>query len=652
MKKIFGILFVLIVVVIIGVIVFLLTFDVNKLKPQIIAGIEEAVDNLVEIDDISLTWNKGVAATVKGLRVFEKNKPEVPPSIEIREAGATLQLLPLLRGSVKLGTVFIVKPRVKAIRTSSGEIQIVGVNPQIPTPKDSEPAPAAEPRKKSSPKQAIPFFIRKVSIEDAEILFTDMLQNPPMQILIRSLDAELKNVSLFDPIDFDVSAAVYGLQKNIKVKGNISGIHKNQPRIEDFELQIDLSRFDVKELSRAIPDLQHLALKDDLQGVLTAFIDDLELTPEGLNRFVADIKLKDGQLATLYLQQPVEDIQLSVSARSGNVEIKKASLILSGGTVGVTGSIRDLGVLPKSEFNFDLSNVILDTLVPYAGDRAPGLGGKVSAKFSGNAAGFTGDDITRTLVGKGQVSIKEGVLKNVNILRDVLNQLSMFPGLSQSLNSQLSDSVKKKVESKDTNFLTIDQTIAVDRGWIYLDNFNIPTETFQFLGNAKINLLGEFASTAMLRVSADVSEGLQNSFEAFSVLANKNGEVEVPVIIQGTAAHVRVLPDVRAISTKLASGQGARLLGSLLGQTSPTQSKAPAETTSGTVTKTGAPSSPSTSQQTSSQSTRPKDLLGGLLGELTGNTNTQGTGQPGQQQSAQSLLGDLLQSALGEKKAG
>ena len=123
MKKILIGVAVVLLLLVIGITVFIATFDANLYRPLVTAQLSNAIGRPVSMARLSLAWRGGVAAEARGLVIGDAQAP----AFRADRASATLQLVPLLRRDVRIGAVVLAHPQVRVSRDAQGRIDMIGL---------------------------------------------------------------------------------------------------------------------------------------------------------------------------------------------------------------------------------------------------------------------------------------------------------------------------------------------------------------------------------------------------------------------------------------------------------------------------------------------------------------------------------------------
>ena len=211
-----------------------------------------------------------------------------------------------------------------------------------------------------------------------------------------------------------------------------------------------------------------------------------------------------------------------------------------------------------------MTRVALKTLLPAAAAGEPQVEGRLDGTFKGTVTIQPQLPIGQTLSGAGRMTLTDGVSRNLNVTRDVLQRLSVLPGLLQTLEERLPESYHEKLEARDTALEPIDLGMTVQQGVASFADLRVASDTFQLSGTGRVNVDGRLAVQAMLRLDPDLSAAIVRSVKELQYLADADGRLQLPVSVQGVLPRVAVLPDVQYVASRLVATKAQELLGNLL----------------------------------------------------------------------------------------
>lgn len=296
----------------------------------------------------------------------------------------------------------------------------------------------------------------------------------------------------------------------------------------------------------------------------------------GVSFNVASLRIEDGTLHwTDAMTHPPTDLWMkSVNASITNISLETPMDIeIAGALAGETPNLRLRGrFTPPSataqgaleQAQLAIENLSLDDVLPPSGPQEPRLQGQLTVNLQGGLTTLDPAQLSRSLAGSGRFKIAEPVLANLNILREVFAQFSVIPGLMEKLQERLPPEYQAKLSATDTVFSPMDLSMRVESGAVRFDNVSVSTEDFRLIGSGWVGLNGAVTIRSLLRIEPVLSQALIQSVNELRYLATKDGEVEIPLAIQGQASRLAVAPDLNYIASKLLVPKAQDLLGNFL----------------------------------------------------------------------------------------
>ncbi|MBF0531790.1 MAG: hypothetical protein HQL23_01700 [Candidatus Omnitrophica bacterium] len=294
---------------------------------------------------------------------------------------------------------------------------------------------------------------------------------------------------------------------------------------------------------------------------------DLSLT-NGILINVADVVVKDAQLA-LTMPKISADIQILNLIRSREVSL--TDFRVYGGELSYTDTAAGLKLqfaaphtaslngkvtanLSNREihFKFQTENFDFNTLVT-----TKSLPIKAEGQIQFDFVGQGQTDQPRTLIGDGQITVKNGRIKDLNLLKCVLDQIAALPGLTDKLNAGLSAEYQQKIQNPDTVFDRLGSTIHLRDGAVLLPDIEVEADGFQIKANVQVTMEQTLSLTSGFYMTPDLSAAMIGAVNELSYLKNPNGQIAIPLSpYQGPLAKVKVFPNVGAIGVNVIKNRG------------------------------------------------------------------------------------------------
>jgi uncharacterized protein involved in outer membrane biogenesis len=575
MKKIALILAVVLLIGCAGVAIAIATFDVTRFLPAVVRHLETALGSRVELKDISLVWDGGIALALKGFASYDSDNKTGEPDLSFEEAHAVLKLLPLLRKNVRLASISIQKPRLQMVKEKTGETRIRGIDPH----KEKKD----EAKKANGAMLGASFFIKSLRISDGFLRYQDTTAESPYDISVRHFNLALRNVSLGKPVSFESDMAIFGERKDISLKGVISGITQSAPLLENFTADIDFGAIEYKELIRAVPALKEAGLSEGIAGKLSMRIDKAELRQGELVNLKADVSLKNGRLAFQQLASPIRDIQLDASAHGQDVTVRDFSAQLGGASLKGTADITDMNTRQALTTQFSCNVPELQSFIQSITGKKSNINGTVYLSFNGTARGLTWPQISHTLSGSGEFEFQKGVILDTNIVREVLDKISVIPVLGSGIKENLPQSIQAKLEQDYTLLSPIKKPFVVQDGIMAFNALKVATDGLDIETDARVRLSGSVEGRGVLRFSRDLSAALVAGAQSLSYITSADGLVEFPATYSISNGRIAFLPDMDYIVQRLMVSKGQELLSGILKRTNGTEAAAEGQAAPGST---------------------------------------------------------------------
>ena len=282
---------------------------------------------------------------------------------------------------------------------------------------------------------------------------------------------------------------------------------------------------------------------------------------EGGTLHLTDSSMKPALDLTLTdLQMDLQNISL---IPPGSVQLKRFFAKVGAGTIEASGSIDGFLATPAAQLKISVDGVRLESLFQGVAPGQPSLRGQLTGSFDAAFRG-TGPEMIQSLSGQGRLNLKEGALVNMNLLREIFQKISIIPGLADTLSNRLPESYKEKFAVKDTLFEPMDLSMTLGNGALSFNDLKVGTDAFELGGTGRVGLDGAVTIQSRVRIDPTLSAAIVRSVEELQFLSDGQGQLEIPVVIQGTLPQISILPDVGYVASHLVSKKTEELIGGLL----------------------------------------------------------------------------------------
>lgn len=535
-----------------GLVIFVMTFDVDRYRPLVQDRLTQAVGRPVRIQRMTLGWQRGIAAELHGLVIDGDGQPLAT----VERAQAVLRLGPLLRRQAQIASVQLDRPRAHLIREADGRLTLAGAAVAVP---------AAAPLQHPSGSVVPPVTIEWLGIRDGEVRWTDRMAAPPRELAARGLSVTVRHLGLDRPIEFRVAFALLSREQNIDLSGRLRWPSDGRaPTVESVFLETRLEQLDLQQVIALLPSLQ---LADPLQGRLTVAIDRMTLDATALQSLEGTAKLVGGRITrTIGPMSQLDRLSFDMRMEQGRCEFTQLMGKTMGGEVQISSAMDLLKQPPTLQAAIDLRDVRMDMLMDAQTPGAPQLQGRLSASFRLAGAGATPAHLLQTLSGSGRASWTAAVIQRWNLLHEVFSRLSVIPGLVERLETRLPPETAEKLREQDTVFKPVEWNVTVDRGVCAFRDVTLASDTFELGTSGEIRLSsGSAVLQSILRVEPVLSGAVVRSVNELETLLDAQGRLELPVVIEATApSRLSVVPDLHYVASRILSAKAEQWLGDVL----------------------------------------------------------------------------------------
>lgn len=426
MKKFLKVLFVLLLLAIIGVVVFIMTFDLDRYRQPIVNQISTALNRPVTIDKLSLKVSLIPTVTVSGIVIGNPTgMDEKNPFAKIDSLDVTLSLVPLTRKEIQIDGINIGAAEVSLVEKDgknnwsfssdtptksaekAGSMKNASSNDilsQLQVNNISLKRLALNYQKEKEVQKVVvsDFLLKQLKVFSMQIRYDkqnvkisgtanslldlinkkkDYLFNLELQAVnaTAKISGSIGDVSTFDNLLFGVDIYTNDLRKTLLLAGF------SEKKVPDSALTLkSVIKGNLNELS---VDKFDIALANDLDVSFKGKLKNLSANP--LASFNGTLDLRSQGLAEMYGFKPM-NIQLSLLGNKEQIVIQQAILTAnkSDVTAKVTLSLVDKIPSLKGEMQsnyFDVADIVADASNTQSGAES------ITASGENKAAGLFSD---------------------------------------------------------------------------------------------------------------------------------------------------------------------------------------------------------------------------------------------------------------------
>ncbi|MFA6384721.1 MAG: AsmA family protein [Candidatus Omnitrophota bacterium] len=543
----------LIIVLCAAIVIVIKTFNVNRYKPQIIEQAGKALNREVDFDkaDLGISFARGISLNISDLEIGENPAFGKSDFLRIKRISLVFDVLGyIFQKKIQVPNILIDSPRVTIIRKKDGSINAASFG---------RPAGAGavvqDPTRVPAPLVLPAIFISSIKIDNGAVSYFDESFEPALSVDITDLSVMVNKVSLTEPFTFSVEANVLSKKKNIKLAGKARiDLTAGEITISGLTAATELSDIIMAKIPLAFPMVNSAVLPQSLEGRVDVALDTVTAGPKGLGALKADIVLSDGIVRLKELLSPVKDIEAHIKLTQSDMLIDKASCAIGEGKIICSGSLRDYLSAQSYNFQADIRNLLIQDAAVQ--DKASiQAEGAVSGPVKVKGEGFTPDALKSNLSGSADISLVKTKLKGLNVLRTVLDKISVIPGLSQSIEANLPENLKQELQQKDTSFLDMKLPIVIESGRVYMKDTVIGSEEFIFKGRAESGFDAAYFLEGEFLITRELSNAMVAAESRLQYLLNDEKQIYIPLKVSGAATGMSFTVDANYIGKKLVENQ-------------------------------------------------------------------------------------------------
>ncbi len=374
MRKAFVIVGIIAIVLIVAVLIFAATFNVNQYHGLIQSQLEQRLGRQVSLGDMHL----GVFPPrfeVQNVSVGDDPRFNAQkPFVEAQRLDVSVKLLPLLRKQVEVNTLTLERPSVDLIKNKQGVWNFASIGqaqPGAPSTPAPEKRPANRPPSKSSaqpaPNGSTPssssqqFSLGKLVIKDGQVAVTD-LQTSPRPAVYDHIDVTLTNFAPGEPFTIDAAAHLPGAgSQEVRLQGKGGPMVQNDPAATPFHGTLNLKQVNIAGLSKFLNSPALAGTDGTITGQTEIHSESGTISARGKTN-IQNIKMKGNNLG-----YPITaDYDVSDNVARSLLTIRQGNVQLGSTPFSVTGTMDSKPTPAQINLNLKANNVAMTELAKLA----------------------------------------------------------------------------------------------------------------------------------------------------------------------------------------------------------------------------------------------------------------------------------------------
>jgi AsmA protein len=345
MRKLLLTLGIVILVVVVGVVLFAATFDVNRYRDRIQSELGRQLNRSVTLGDMHLGFFPP-RFRVQNLAIADDPKfDNTRAFVQAQELDVSVKLLPLLQKSVEIDSLELSRPSVELIKNPDGVWNFASLGSNSP----------------SSSSSSGQLSLSELVVQDGEVAITDLQKHSPRSVYDH-MDVTLKNFAPDRPFSLDAAAHLPGAgTQEIRLQGDGGPMVHNQPAATPFHGTLTLKQVTIAGFQQFV-NSPALANTD---GVLTG---ETKISSEA-GKLSASGRLTAENLKVhgTELGYPIAaDYDVSDDVAADLLTVRSTTIKLGSTPLAISGTVSSSSTPAKLDVNLKAGNVSIAEAVKLA----------------------------------------------------------------------------------------------------------------------------------------------------------------------------------------------------------------------------------------------------------------------------------------------
>jgi hypothetical protein len=157
--------------------------------------------------------------------------------------------------------------------------------------------------------------------------------------------------------------------------------------------------------------------------------------------------------------------------------------------------------------------------------------------------------------------VRNGRIKDINLLKAALNKISFIPNLASEVESKLPQRYKEKLKAKDTVLEKVNIDTMVSEGIMFIKKAEVIADGFSLLANGQVDFKQDLALNADLYVPPDLSESMVAASQELKYFLDNSKRIHIPLrSYRGPLSRFKTYPDVEDLGKEVLRNRGKQEL--------------------------------------------------------------------------------------------
>ncbi len=260
-------------------------------------------------------------------------------------------------------------------------------------------------------------------------------------------------------------------------------------------------------------------------------------------------------------------LNLNATMLGQQIFVRSIDLKAFNGAVSVNGIVT-LGEVPSYTLNLAANGVdIQSALQSQKSKSADMIRGVLNSQVRVSGQGTKFEDIKPTLSGQGRAAVHDGKLVGVNVAADALKKANHIPKIGDLMPSSLVQRHPELFKNSDTDINSASLTFVLNGPRITTHDLVVQTPDYSMTGDGWFDMDKNINLMAHLLLTKQFTDEMVAARKEVVFVTNENGQVDIPLQIQGRLPKPIVTPDVGELAQRAGSHleqEGVDVIGKLL----------------------------------------------------------------------------------------
>jgi uncharacterized protein involved in outer membrane biogenesis len=280
----------------------------------------------------------------------------------------------------------------------------------------------------------------------------------------------------------------------------------------------------------------------------------------------AQVTSPSGNLANV----PYQNLNLSMSLDGKRARVLSLKIKAFSGDVVATADVR---LEPASPFTASISFTNLDIQQMLDAQKAKAAGivrGTLGGNMNVSAKTGSFDEMKPTMKGAGKLVLTNGKLMGVNIGGEALKKVQNLPAIGDLVPMAVIKNHPELFSNPDTDIQIASLSYVLAGPRITSHDIKVQTVDYNLLGDGWFDMDKNIDMAAHIVLSPQFSKELIEQKSQVGYIANRDGQIDIPLQISGQLPKPSILPNVTELAqragTHAVQNEGQKYIGKFLGK--------------------------------------------------------------------------------------